>query len=188
MMLCSSFGAQKEVFVMHGPCEAHVHKPSGVCMAAPLNPLKGCSRECDRTSCRRVSARWGSATPCCQVAARPRGLERMWVWAVWVKMNRRGYAGFGPGFHLPGFHFGYIFLAHGHVSVAFCACSLRWDRRNSRSFSSPDWSSTTARSSTMTSTRPTARGPLKFCSGHVCSCLAYGWLGSKARVAPSRVA
>ena len=28
------------------------------------------------------------------------------------KLNRRGYAGFGPHFHLPGFHFGTEFLSH----------------------------------------------------------------------------
>ena len=28
------------------------------------------------------------------------------------KLNRRGYAGFGPCFHLPGFHFGTVFLTH----------------------------------------------------------------------------
>ena len=31
-------------------------------------------------------------------------------------LNRRGYAGFGPCFHLPGFHFGTGFLSHSHVS------------------------------------------------------------------------
>ena len=31
------------------------------------------------------------------------------------KLNRRGYAGFGPCFHLPGFHFGTGFLSHSHM-------------------------------------------------------------------------
>ena len=32
------------------------------------------------------------------------------------KLNRRGYAGFGPCFHLPGFHFGTGFLSHSQVN------------------------------------------------------------------------
>ena len=32
------------------------------------------------------------------------------------KLTRRGYAGFGPCFHLPGFHFGTGFLSHGHAA------------------------------------------------------------------------
>ena len=32
------------------------------------------------------------------------------------KLNHQGTAGFGPCFHLPGFHFGYIFLTHSHMS------------------------------------------------------------------------
>ena len=35
------------------------------------------------------------------------------------KLNRRGYAGFGPCFHLPGFHFGTGFLSHSHFCVIF---------------------------------------------------------------------
>ena len=31
------------------------------------------------------------------------------------KLNKRGYAGFGPCFHLPGFHFATGFLSHSHV-------------------------------------------------------------------------
>ena len=31
------------------------------------------------------------------------------------KLNRRGYAGFGPCFHLPGFHFGTGFLSHRQI-------------------------------------------------------------------------
>ena len=30
------------------------------------------------------------------------------------RLNRRGYAGFGPCFHLPGFHFGTGCLSHSH--------------------------------------------------------------------------
>ena len=33
------------------------------------------------------------------------------------KLNRRGYAGFGPCFHLPGFHFGTGFLSHSHFTI-----------------------------------------------------------------------
>ena len=35
------------------------------------------------------------------------------------KLNRRGYAGFGPCFHLPGFHFGTGFLSHRHMVFLF---------------------------------------------------------------------
>ena len=31
------------------------------------------------------------------------------------KLNRRGYAGVGPCFHLPGFHFGTGFVSHSHT-------------------------------------------------------------------------
>ena len=31
------------------------------------------------------------------------------------KLNSGGYAGVGPGFHLPGFHFGTGFLGHSHI-------------------------------------------------------------------------
>ena len=31
------------------------------------------------------------------------------------KLTRRGYAGFGSCFHLPGFHFGTGFLSHSHI-------------------------------------------------------------------------
>ena len=34
------------------------------------------------------------------------------------KLYRRGYAGVGPCFHLPGFHFGTGFLSHSHMSAA----------------------------------------------------------------------
>ena len=34
---------------------------------------------------------------------------------VWVKISPPGTAGFGPCFHLPGFHLGYRFLTHSHV-------------------------------------------------------------------------
>ena len=52
------------------------------------------------------------------------------------KINRRGYAGFGPCFHLPGFHFGAGFLSHGHLygchectSRGRCASRVRsWTR------------------------------------------------------------
>ena len=32
------------------------------------------------------------------------------------KLNHQGTAGFSPCFHLPGFHFGYIFLTHGYLA------------------------------------------------------------------------
>ena len=35
------------------------------------------------------------------------------------KFNRRGYADFGPCFHLPGFHFGTGFLSHSHMREPF---------------------------------------------------------------------
>ena len=34
------------------------------------------------------------------------------------KLTGRGYAGFGPCFHLPGFHFGTGFLSHSHMDVS----------------------------------------------------------------------
>ena len=36
------------------------------------------------------------------------------------KFNRRGYAGFGPRFHLPGFHFGTGFLSHSQMVSHLC--------------------------------------------------------------------
>ena len=46
------------------------------------------------------------------------------------KLNRRGYAGFGPCFHLPGFHFGTGFLSHsqlvGHLIGTFMRPSSIW--------------------------------------------------------------
>ena len=33
------------------------------------------------------------------------------------KLNHQETAGFSPCFHLPGFHFGYLFLTHSHVCV-----------------------------------------------------------------------
>ena len=40
------------------------------------------------------------------------------MWA-WLKINQEGQtAGFGPCFHLPGFHFDIGFLSHGHVSCS----------------------------------------------------------------------
>ena len=37
------------------------------------------------------------------------------------KLNRRGYAGFGPCFHAPRFDFGTGFLSHSHITVRFQA-------------------------------------------------------------------
>ena len=34
------------------------------------------------------------------------------------KLNRRGYAGFGPCFHLQGFHFGTFFVSHSQMALA----------------------------------------------------------------------
>ena len=33
------------------------------------------------------------------------------------KNSQRGYAGVGPCFHLPGFHFGTGFLSHSHIDT-----------------------------------------------------------------------
>ena len=45
------------------------------------------------------------------------------------KLNHQGPAGFGPCFHLPGFHFGYIFLTHSQILcttfIALCQGRLR---------------------------------------------------------------
>ena len=38
------------------------------------------------------------------------------------KLNRRGYAGFGPCFHLPGFQFGTGFLSHIQISLSWHRC------------------------------------------------------------------
>ena len=35
---------------------------------------------------------------------------------VWVKIKPPGDRRFGPCFHFPGFHFGYIFLTHSHMA------------------------------------------------------------------------
>ena len=32
------------------------------------------------------------------------------------KLNHQGTTGFSPWFHLPGFHFGYLFLTHSHLA------------------------------------------------------------------------
>ena len=62
------------------------------------------------------------------------------IW-LWLKIKQRGYAGVGPCFHLPGFHFGTGFLSHRHMSIdeqvaravmlplsmaMFQACSVCW--------------------------------------------------------------
>ena len=45
------------------------------------------------------------------------GPASLWVLGCGSKLNdRRGYAGFGPCFHLPGFHFGTGFLSHSHLA------------------------------------------------------------------------
>ena len=41
---------------------------------------------------------------------------------VWLKINNRGFAGFGPCFHLPGFHFGTGFLSHSHMLSGQTCC------------------------------------------------------------------
>ena len=43
------------------------------------------------------------------VASCPRERECLSIW-VWVKFNHQGTANFGPCFHLPGIHFGYLFF------------------------------------------------------------------------------
>ena len=41
----------------------------------------------------------------------------IWVLTHGSKLSRKGYAGFGPCFHLPGFHFGTVFfLSHSFFS------------------------------------------------------------------------
>ena len=40
----------------------------------------------------------------------------LWLFGCGSKFTRRGYAGFGPCFHLPGFHFGTGFLSHSHLA------------------------------------------------------------------------
>ena len=37
---------------------------------------------------------------------------------VWVKTHQPGTAGFSPWLHLPGFHFGYLFLTHSQVEFS----------------------------------------------------------------------
>ena len=44
-----------------------------------------------------------------------RSKRRLWTSGCGSKLNRRGYAGFGPCFHLPGFHVGTVFLSHSQV-------------------------------------------------------------------------
>ena len=41
--------------------------------------------------------------------------RRIWMWLKIEQQGPRGYAGFGPCFHLPGFHFGTGFLSHSHI-------------------------------------------------------------------------
>ena len=45
------------------------------------------------------------------------------IW-VWVKIEPQGTAGFSLLFHLPGFHFGYLFLTRSHLLVLGCAKSV----------------------------------------------------------------
>ena len=47
--------------------------------------------------------------------------EEFGVPMIWCgsKLNRRGYAGFGPCFHLPGFHFGTGLLSRSHMMFSF---------------------------------------------------------------------
>ena len=46
--------------------------------------------------------------------------RRMWC-GCGSKLNHWGTAGYSPCFHLPGFHFGYLFLTHSHVSWHSCS-------------------------------------------------------------------
>ena len=39
---------------------------------------------------------------------------QVFIW-VRLKIKQEGYAGVGPCFHLPGFHFGTVFLSHSHL-------------------------------------------------------------------------
>ena len=43
--------------------------------------------------------------------------EIVLIYGSGSKLNRRGYAGFGPCFYLPGFHFGTGFLSHSHIKI-----------------------------------------------------------------------
>ena len=38
-----------------------------------------------------------------------------WPYGYGSKLSHQGTAGFGPCVHLPGFHFGYLFLTHTHT-------------------------------------------------------------------------
>ena len=55
------------------------------------------------------------------------------------KLSRRGYAGFGPCFHLPGVPFGTGFLSHSHISSALASFSRCQEglRRPGRAGSQP---------------------------------------------------
>ena len=72
---------------MHGVSLAFLHKQNG---HSPTNMEPRKSLE-DKSSSRTYSQ-----VPC----------------GCGSKSNRRGYAGFGPCFHLPGFHFGTRFVGH----------------------------------------------------------------------------
>ena len=49
------------------------------------------------------------------------------IYGCGLKLNRRRYAGFGPCFHLPGFHFDTGFLSHSHIGVlAFLPKALEY--------------------------------------------------------------
>ena len=41
---------------------------------------------------------------------------KCWACGCGSKLNTGGYAGVGPYFHLPGFHFGTVFLSQSHVT------------------------------------------------------------------------
>ena len=42
------------------------------------------------------------------------------------KLNHQGTAGLSPCFHLPGFHFGYLFLTHSHFRRGFQPKGRGW--------------------------------------------------------------
>ena len=72
------------------------------------------------------------------VASLPTLKTRSWRCGYGSKLNQ-GTAGFSPWLHLPGFHFGHLFLTHSHVVQfddfmafigAFCRSHMaRWTRR-----------------------------------------------------------
>ena len=51
-----------------------------------------------------------------ELAARNLAKTCVWQYGYGSKLTHHGTAGFGPWFHLLGFHLGYLFLTHSHIS------------------------------------------------------------------------